>query len=377
MTPFLAAVVIAAAAFLAAAGAVSAAGVDKEAKKDLAAIYAARSDLQQCFRSSDWKAIPTSRTKGLTDLEAWARAYGYREYPQQLAAYAPANLPVDPPVTAAKPPPVLAPRATGRTPVLRDGASFNFSRLTADAVFVVDAASREVLLAHNSRTVRPIASITKLMTAMVMLDRQSPSSRLMVLSPDDEVGGARLQVPVGTKLSLTDLFNAMIIGSANNAAHACARSTGMGVPEFVAAMNAKAASCGLASTRFTDPTGIDTGNVSTAQEVAALGLEAFENYAEIERSASTASYDIPVADQVHRIRNTDGLLTDESNGLVVTGGKTGYLNESKWNLVVRMSDGAHRPVVVVILGSDTEKLLFREAASAAKWAWQNYTWVRK
>ncbi len=349
-----------------------AAGVPEEVSQRLEAVYFARRDLQQCFRPDDWTALPSDRTKGLADLEDWARQYGYKEYPEQLAAYGPSRVSAAPdaPVPAA-----LRARPAALEPVLKAGSRFDFSRLTAKAVYVVDVASRQVLLARNSRELRSMASITKLMTAAVALDAKLPFDRVATLTQADEVGGARLRIPVGSRLTQADLFYAMLVGSANNAAQAIARSSGGSVPDFVAAMNGKAAEFGLSSTKFVDPTGLDPRNVSTAREVAALGLEAFEKYREIRRSASTAAYDLKLAGQIHRLTNTNDLLTDDNNGLVVTGGKTGYLEESEWNLVVRIQDYRRKPVLVVILGADSKAHLFREAETAAKWVWSNYRWV--
>jgi len=358
--------------------AVHGAGVPQEVSRQLEKIYLSRRDLQQCFRPDDWTAIPSSKAGSLADLEDWARKYGYREYPDLLASYGPTGVDAAAPrISPTAGPLPLKPTAAAYGTVLKNGAAFDFGRLTARAVYVVDAASREVLLARNSRDVRSLASLTKLMTAAVALDRKFSLGRTMTLTQDDEVGGARLRVPVGSRLTNADLFNAMLVGSANNAAHAVARSVGLTVPEFVKAMNAKAAGLGLASTRFVDPTGIEAANVSTAEDVAALGLEVFEKYYEIRRSASTAACDVRLAGSVHHLTNTNELLTDENNGLVVTGGKTGYLDESKWNLVVRMQDYRRKPVVVVILGAETKQQLFREAETAAKWVWDNYRWVKR
>lgn len=361
--------------FLTMPSAVFAAASPEWLTANLERVYWNRADLRQVFRPDDWTAVPSPRTKGMADLEDWARQYGYKEHPDLLAGYGPAGLTS----TAAPPPSALPPalrtRRTMLEPVLKDGSRFDFSRVSAAAVFVADVPSREVLLARNSRKPWPLASITKLMTAAVALDQKLSFSRTQTLTQDDEVGGARLRVPVGSRLSTADLFYSMIVGSANNAAHAVSRSTGLSYEEFVATMNVKAGQMGLASTRFVDPTGLEPSNVSTAQEVAALGLELFEKYYYIRKSASTATYEVMAAGQPHRITNTNDLLTDDDNGLIVTGGKTGYLEESKWNLVVRLQDGHYKPLIVVVLGSDSQQQVFRDAETAARWVWDNYRWV--
>jgi D-alanyl-D-alanine endopeptidase (penicillin-binding protein 7) len=361
----LACVAVLAAVFFVAAPS-SAATASVSDRDPLYDIYMARSDLRKSFRPDDWTAVPgATAARGIVDLEDWARKYGHREYPDLLWKYAPVS------ASAA----VVAPAANQPIPRLKRGSYFNFKALSARSVLVVDAPTGDILLARNSLAKWPIASITKLVTAMVALDSGMDATAPLALTEEDEVGGARLRLESGTRITTGDAFNAMLVGSANNAAQALARSTGLSPKEFVAAMNRKAESLGLAKTRFADPTGLDVGNVSTAREVAALARAAFDGYFDIRKAASTASYDIQLSDdQFHSIKNTNRLLTDEGNGLVVLAGKTGYLNESGWNLVVKVQDRRGRPVVAVLFGGKSANSLFLEAARAVNWVWDNYEW---
>lgn len=342
--------------------------ISSEERRHLRAIFDERADLQALFDPLTWKARTSVRTAGIADLEDWARQYGHKEH-VELAAYGLEPIREDPPTT---PPLALVVNETVLVPVKRTSATFDFSLLTASKVFVVDSASRKVLLSFNATRMHPIASITKLMTGMVIRDLGIPMSRSVSLRAQDEVGGARLRVPTGVSLTVGDLMYAMLVGSANNSAHALARSTGP-VPVFVAAMNSKAGTFGLTRTRFDDPTGLSVGNESTAEEVAALAFEAFRDRT-IRKMTSTATHTIWTSGGTHTITNTNGLLTDQDNGLVVLGGKTGYLNESKWNLVVHMMDARHKPIMVVVLGADTRSLSSREAERIARWVWDNYVW---
>ena len=210
------------------------------------------------------------------------------------------------------------------------------------------------------------------MTGIVIRDLGIPMSRRASLLTQDEVGGARLRVPTGVSLTVGDLMYATLVGSANNAAHALARTAGS-LPTFVAAMNGKASTLGLTRTHFDDPTGLAVGNESTAEEVAALAFEAFKDYT-LRKMLTTAKHTIWTSGGTHTITNTNGLLTDPNNGLIVLGGKTGYLYESKWNFVVHMMDARHKPIMVVIFGADTKSLSFREAEFVARWVWDNYEW---
>lgn len=352
-----------------AASPAGAAAVPKEIGGALEQIYSSRPDLQKLFRPDDWSAIISPRTQGMADLEDWARAYGWREYPLLLSAFAP-------------PAPGSQLTANGssvsNTIHLRSDAAFDFFSLTADAVLVTDYVTGELLLARNSRAVRPIASLTKLMTAMVALDLRPRSDVSTIVEKTDDVGGVRLQA-AGYRLGLTELLFAALISSANNAAHAIPRACGSTQADFVAAMNKKAAALGLASTVFVDPTGIETGNISNAREISAMARAAFDGYHAIRRATSTTRYDLALAaNNIHRLKNTNELLTDEQNGLYVLAGKTGYLDESQWNLVVKLRDAAGRrpTLMVVVLGSDTKSGVFHDAEKAARWAWENYEWTR-
>lgn len=359
-------VMVVALACAAAFAAPASAQVDPAAFLHLKEVYAIRPDLQKLFHADDLSGTEEALMMGYKNLEAWASRYGYKEYPGLLGAYEM----LDP----AQRPPILRPRPANLVPIKKNGAVFDPKRVTAKAVYVVDVATRQDLLAHNERLEWPIASITKLMTTTLVVDRKVNLNKRMSVLKSDEVGGARLQMKNGAVMSLKDLMYATIVGSANNAANAVARSTGLSKTNFVKAMNAKAEALGLKKTRFVDPTGIETGNVSTAQEVAALAMEAFNRYA-IKRMASTARYTIVSAKQTHRIKNTNGLLTDEDNGLIVLGGKTGYLVESKWNLATKIMDGRKHQIMVVVLGSSTQPQSFKDAETAARWVWDSYDWV--
>jgi D-alanyl-D-alanine endopeptidase (penicillin-binding protein 7) len=246
--------------------------------------------------------------------------------------------------------------------------------VTADSVFVIDVPTRKVLASVNADRLHPTASIAKLMTGAVAVDGGTSFASRVALLRQDEIGGARLRVPVGATMTFEDLMYSMLVGSANNAAHAIARISGGGnVSAFVDSMNAKAGEFGLTNTRFTDPSGLDVSNVSTAREIAALALEAMGRY-EVRKMCSTAEYSFEASTGEHTVKNTNNILTDPDNGLYVLGGKTGYLNESKWNLVVQLHDARWKPVLVVVLGSDTKTQLFADAEVAARWAWDNYRW---
>ncbi|MCX6780725.1 MAG: serine hydrolase, partial [Candidatus Magasanikbacteria bacterium] len=196
----------------------------------------------------------------------------------------------------------------------------------------------------------PLASITKLMTALVLSDMDLNWNASVKLSGVDEVGGARLRVAVGGVYRRIDLLHASLMGSANNATNALARTSGLTKQEFVARKNAKAKQLGMLHTHFTDPTGIRTTNVSTAYDISLL-IEAAAKDARIlpiEQKKTYTLRSIAKKPRVHTIKNTDSLL---QRGVDVQVAKTGYLVESKYNFAVKASDAAGNECTVVVLGA--------------------------
>lgn len=236
----------------------------------------------------------------------------------------------------------------------------------ARAYIVMDPATGEVLLEQDADAVRSIASITKLMTVMVARESGLGLETAIALARVDEVGGGRLRVPVGTRTDVRNLVAATVVGSANNAANALARATGIPKPEFVARMNARAAALGLAATRFADPTGIEVGNVSTAREVALLARTAFAD-PWIAPYAAAPTYDVVTARGTRTILNTNRLVKD--GAVTVLAGKTGYIDEAGYTLVTGLKRAGERDLLVVVLGSSTKSLSFRDAKALAERAW--------
>ncbi len=327
---------------------VGAAGLDE--------VYAKRADLRAAFHATDYAAIPGSSAGFLMNLEDWARQYGWSEYPE-LAAYIPK---VSAPVRLAK--------------------ATNEPAVTSGKYIVIDNASGAILSANHAGETWPIASITKLMTTSLALeDGIDVGGRCSVVTMD-EVGGARLGVTSGTTFTVRDLLAATLVGSANNAANAVARYTGLAKNDFVAAMNDRADRLGLVQTAFVDPTGIELGNVSTAREVAYFSAKAFENE-NIRKFAGSSSTHISAINDtsyVRDIKSTNWMLYDAAyDDVYVTAGKTGFLNESGWNLVVQlhpMGEDTDRSLTVVALGAAGRRESFDDAAALARWTWKNFEW---
>lgn len=316
-------------------------------------VYAERGDLQAAFDRTG-APRPDSAAGFLMNLEDWARQYGWSEYPE-LAEYAP----------------------TAHAPVAQTAQAA--PAVTSLKYIVVDDASGAILAAQSAEESWPIASITKLMTGSVAIDEGIDLGGVGDVRTLDDVGGAKLYVSDGTSFTIRDLFGAMLVGSANNAANAIARLTGL--DDFVYDMNEYAASLGLSHTTFVDPTGIELGNVSTAREVAYFAEHAFtkENIRTFTGASKVHITALNDATYVRDIKSTDWMLYDPAyDDIYVTSGKTGFLNESGWNFVVRMhpmgEEEAERSLIVVVFGAAGRRESFDDAAALGRWAWSNFRW---
>ena len=238
--------------------------------------------------------------------------------------------------------------------------------VNAKAYAVMDAESGDTLASSNAADVRSIASITKLMTVMVARESGISPDAVVRLAREDEVGGGRLRVAVGTEITVRDLVASVIVGSANNAANALARATGLSREDFLARMDAKARALGMTSTSFADPTGIEVGNLSTAADVALMARAGFDD-PWISEFAAAPEYRVATAEGPHLIKNTNKLVSDATGD--VTAGKTGFINEAGYTLVTRLKKEGERELLVVVLGSDTKNLSFRDAKVLAEKSW--------
>lgn len=244
---------------------------------------------------------------------------------------------------------------------------------------VMDAKTGKILYWINPTQVWPAASLTKLMTSLVFLKYRPAWGATISLKASDEVGGGRLRLPTGARMTVRDMFYSAIVGSANNAAMAMARSTGYSLAGFARQMNRESLAIGLStSTHFVEPSGMDKGNVSTALDLAKLARYAFSN-PDIALAGRTKSYDFPVANPAVEkyIHNTNTLLTNGRDDMKVLDGKTGFIYESMYNFILEAEPpnaDANKKLIVVVLGAPDTADSQQSAAHLADWAWQAYTW---
>lgn len=237
--------------------------------------------------------------------------------------------------------------------------------LRSSVAYVVDERTGESLFDKNSQAVLPIASISKLMTAMVALDANIPMTDVMEVTDEDrdyEKGtGSRLSV--GSRLTREDMLHIALMSSENRAAAALSRYFPGGRPAFLAAMNRKAKALGMNDTHFNDPTGLSSQNVSSARDLVKMVKAAYQ-YPMIRRFSTDSNYDVNTGRRELHYVSTNHLIGHP--GWEIGLQKTGYINEAGQCLVMQANvDG--RPVIMILLDSTGKYSRFADATRVRKW----------
>lgn len=230
-------------------------------------------------------------------------------------------------------------------------------QLRSQNAVLYDTETKTILFEQNGFERKPIASITKLMTAMVAIDKTDEWDRQITILPDEYVQGGNLTLHPGETITIHDALAGSLIGSANNTTLALVRELGIPEREFVQEMNRKAIALGLEQTEFTDVTGLDPGNVSTAYETAILTYTAFTQYPEIAHLTAQQEYVFTIggSGREHTIKNTGNLLHEW--GIPAARSKTGYLYEARYCLVVQGSGDYANRIAVILDGPSEVELL--------------------
>ena len=249
--------------------------------------------------------------------------------------------------------------AAGKSPSRQMASVVQSVRLNSSAAMVVDQVSGQVLIEKNADAELPIASITKLMTALVVLDAQLSLDEKVIITRSD----ARLEknppsrLPVGARLTRGELLHLALMSSENRAAQALGRSYPGGLSGFVRAMNVKAVKLGMASSRFTEPTGLNSGNVSSPRDLIRLVEEAYL-YPEIRRYSTAKQLSIKVRGRTLQFRNSNTLVRAERWDLGLS--KTGFIRDAGRCLVMQ-AEVENRPVIIVILAAQGTRHRVRDA----------------
>lgn len=266
--------------------------------------------------------------------------------------------------------------STIRIPEKRDMfIPFDTRLISAVGVIVKDMGTGQVLFGKNEYEPRSLASVTKLMSAMVFEEYISDWS-VTVPAPADTIFDSH--VFPGETATLSEWYQVALVVSSNRAILALVDGSGHTREEFVSRMNEKAVELGMSDTTFTEPTGIDPGNISTASDAALLLNDALHN----ERIFNTLSlrsveYTSSVTKKQKTMWSTNWLLTDWVHSTFVEPiiGKTGYILESDYNFVGKFAKDADQSIEVIVLGSHDEESRFTDATALAEWVFTNYEWT--
>jgi serine-type D-Ala-D-Ala endopeptidase (penicillin-binding protein 7) len=239
-------------------------------------------------------------------------------------------------------------------------------KVQSHIALIYDEQSGLPLYNKNAEMVVPIASITKLMTAMVMLDAHLPMDEEVMVIDDDlnKIRRAKSRLRVGMTLTRSEMLKIALMASENRAALALARSYPGGPTAMVAAMNAKASALGMQNTRFLDPTGLDSDNVSTAQDLVKM-VAAAHRYPLIHQYTTSTSHSVEgLRGRTMRFSNTNPLVKNASWDIGVS--KTGYITEAGLCLVMEAKIN-QRPVIIVLLNSWGKRTRVGDANRVKKW----------
>lgn len=240
---------------------------------------------------------------------------------------------------------------------------------------ILDSRTGTLIYTQDADQEMPIASITKLMSALVFLDTKTDWEKVYTIKYSDLVGGSKNYLVVGDEVKVKDLFYFGLVGSINPAIEALAASTDLPREEFIKRMNDKAKELGLNKTSFVDPTGLDSGDTSTAAEVVKLADAAFKNKF-IQEATLTERYEFKtVGGKNIAVENTDILLdnfSDKSPRII--GGKTGFTDSAGYCFVGKFIDDNGNAVVSAVLGGPTINSRFSETKKAVAWVYDNFAW---
>ncbi|MBI2050425.1 MAG: D-alanyl-D-alanine carboxypeptidase [Parcubacteria group bacterium] len=258
-----------------------------------------------------------------------------------------------------------------RPPVKIDRASLG-PRISARSAIVVDAKSGAVLYEKDASALWPVASIAKLMAAVVFLESGPNLGERLTMVPEDDREGGNEFIRPGQSATARDFLVASLLGSANNATITLARSAPAEAGAFVERMNVRARELGMRNTVFTEPSGLEPENTSTAEDLVRLLAEAGKHPA-ITDIIGTHRDTIRVFPEgaAKAVLTTNHLL---GTIVLVAYGKTGHLDESGFNLATAVDTAGGHRLYIVTLGSQTNEDRVQDAKSLAVWAQNTYQW---
>ncbi len=259
-------------------------------------------------------------------------------------------------------------RRRHRQPPLRLPAvtQYGIPRLHVKAAYVFDTTNNRVVFQKNQERILPIASLTKLMTAMVFLRTQPEWDRVIEIVADDVRNSSRTRIRAREEITVRDLIHASLMSSDNCATKALVRTCGVPRDEFVRRMNSLADSLKLAGTHFVEPTGLSEQNVSTAQALAQI-LQVASGNEVVSAITQKTDYSFTTNRRVHHLVNTNRLLRSQYD---ITSGKTGFIREAGYCLVTNVKGPTGIDITAVVLGAPSNALRFAEARRILDWTFR-------
>jgi D-alanyl-D-alanine endopeptidase (penicillin-binding protein 7) len=237
--------------------------------------------------------------------------------------------------------------------------------LNSSVALVVDQETQEVLYSKNDHVVLPIASLTKLMTGLVIAEANLPmDERIRITQADvDTEKGSSSRLAVGTELSRGDLMHLSLMSSENRAAHALGRTFPGGMDLFISRMNQRARSLGMRDTRYVEPTGLSSQNQSSANDLAVLAAKAY-NEPMLRELSTSQGREVAVGSRTLQYNNTNGLIKNPQWDIGLQ--KTGYISEAGRCLVMQ-AQVAGRKLIMVFLDSTGKFSRIGDAERVRKW----------
>ena len=244
-------------------------------------------------------------------------------------------------------------------------------KISAVSAATMDKNTGLILWQKNANEQRSIASLTKLMTALVFLDNNPGWDIEMTMEKADEINGGTNHILRDEVVNVKDLFYTALIASDNTATRALVRSIGLSEEDFVSKMNIKAQELSLTNTHFVDLTGLKDDNKSTALDILSLAKTAFANQ-HINDAVGRSVYNFQaVSGQDHKIISTNKLF---NSFLDIKAGKTGFVNASGYCFVAEVGGQDGHNIISVVLGSDTHDSRFQELKILSAWIFNNFIW---
>lgn len=259
----------------------------------------------------------------------------------------------------------------GKSAILLENEELGVLNLASSKALIVNQQTGETLYAKGTDVPSPVASVTKLMTAMVMLDAQLPMDEALKITVEDldTLKGTGSRLRLGTELTRSELLQLALMASENRAASALGRNYPGGLSAFVDAMNRKAVALGMAHSHFVEPTGLNSANISTAEDLVKM-VDAAYQYPEIRQLTTAVSHEVPVAGRRHPIHyvNTNSLVRKDDWTIGLS--KTGFIKEAGRCLVMQ-AEIAGQPLIIILLDSWGKYSRIGDAQRIRKWLESN------